>query len=927
MSNLPTGTVTFLFTDIEGSTKRWELYPAQMKSALSRHDAILREAIEAHRGYIFKMMGDAFCAAFSSPDDALAAALSAQRALNKETWEPAIGEVLVRMALHLGVVQVQDGDYFGQPVNRVARLLSAGHGGQTLLSDPTHDLVRDNLPSGVHLLDMGQHRLKDLTRPEHIYQLVTPGLPSAFPPLKTLDNQPNNLAVQLTPLIGREKEVADVCETLRRLDVHLLTLTGPGGTGKTRLGLQAAADLLDDFPNGVYFVELAALTDHNLVASTIAQTLGVTASGDRPILDSLKDYLQDKQMLLVLDNFEQLTQAAPIVTALLKGTPRLKILVTSRVGLRVYGEHEYPVAPLSLPNPRHLPPIEGLTQYEAVRLFIERAQALKPDFQVTNENAPAVAEICTRLDGLPLAIELAAARIKMLPPHVILTRLSQRLKLLTGGSRDLTARQQTLRGAIDWSYGLLDEGHRQLFRRMAVFQGGRTLQALEEVCNAEGLQIDRRLEVDLFDGVETLLSNSLIQQREGADGEPRFWMLETLHEYAREKMQESGEAGALQREHASYFLRLVEGEGNPRLADKSPVDWMKTLEDEHDNMRAALDWSMQHDITVGLRLAAQLGWFWRERGYLNEGRERISALLAHPDAEAGKEKYLRGKVLLAGWGLASDQGDTAAALAMAQESISIFQGLDDTPGMADSLLRLAISIGKADQRGALPYLKQSLALQREMDNKGDLATVLINIGFTYNELGAAGHARLVLEEALAISRGLKDDWRIAFTLENIGEAMYAEGDYDKAHAYWEESLVLFRADGRKIRTVLQLHHLGYVEARRGNYHLAFARLAEALRLSQEHGHKLWTAQCLTGLAAISGANGQGERAARLFGAAEELRQRIGSTLEGLDRVDYARNIAVAHALLDEAAWEKAWQEGQAMSMEKVIEYALEHSSD
>jgi predicted ATPase len=393
-------------------------------------------------------------------------------------------------------------------------LLSAAHGGQVLLSLPTQELVRDQLPPGTSLRDLGEHRLKDLFRPERVFELLAPDLPAEFPPLRTLHAYRNNLPLQPTPLVGREKEVAEVCDLMRDAETRLLTLSGPGGTGKTRLALQAAADLLDDFPDGTFFVPLATLTEAELFLSTVAETLGVRETGEQPLFESLKDYLRERRLLLALDNFEQVLGAAPAVTELLAVAPGLKVLATSRAPLGLYGEHEFPVPPLTLPDLKSPPPLESLTQYEAVRLFVERARAAKPDFAITNESAPAVAEICVRLDGLPLAIELAAARIKMLPPKAMLKRLGSRLKLLTGGARDLPERQRTLRGAIEWSYALLDQGEQVLFARLAVFSGGRTLEAIDAVCDAEG-----DLPVDTFDGVSSLLDKSLLRQEEGPGGD------------------------------------------------------------------------------------------------------------------------------------------------------------------------------------------------------------------------------------------------------------------------------------------------------------------------------------------------------------------------------------------------------------------------
>src|SRR5271154_552216 len=496
---LPTGTVTFLFTDIEGSTRLWETQRAAMQQALAQHDAILREAIEANDGYLVKTTGDGAHAAFARAADAIAACLAAQRALKAYAWGGL--SIKSRMALHSGAAEERNGDYYGPALNRAARLMAAAHGGQILLSLATEELVRDHLPADIALRDMGERRLKDLVRPERVYQITAPDLPVDFAPLKTLDARPNNLPAQTTPFIGRDNEIHALKKRLSDPSVRLLTLSGVGGTGKTRLALQAAADMVDEFEHGVFFVPLAALNDPALVLPTIARAFDVRESAGRPLQVQLRDYLGEKQLLLVLDNFEQVVDAAPVVSDLLRAAPGLKVLVTSREVLRLSGETDYPVPPLSLPDPKQLPPLERLMQYEAVALFMARALAVKAAFTVTNENAPAIAEICYRLDGLPLAVELAAARVRVLPPQRMLAELDRRLSFLTGGARDLPARQKTLRGAIDWSHALLTGNEQQLFRRLAVFVGGCTLETIEAVCDIEN-------NLSVLETVESLVGKS-----------------------------------------------------------------------------------------------------------------------------------------------------------------------------------------------------------------------------------------------------------------------------------------------------------------------------------------------------------------------------------------------------------------------------------
>ncbi len=924
MAARPTGTVTFLFTDIEGSTQLWEHQAALMQAAFSRQEAILRGAISAHGGYAYKMIGDAFQAAFQTAPDALQAALAAQRALAAEPWG-AIGEVRVRMALHTGVVEERDDDYVGPLLNRVARLLSTGYGGQILLTSTTRELVRVALPLEVTLRDLGEHRLKDLLRPERVFQLVAPDLPERFPPLKSLDRHATNLPLQPTPFIGRQREIAAAKARLSEPEVRLLTLKGPGGTGKTRLSVQVAADLLDAFLDGVWFVELAPITDPALVASTIAQVVGVTERGGRTVVESLKDHLRDKESLLLLDNFEQVVEAAPLVAELLSAAPRLKVLVTSRAALRLYGEQEFPVPPLEMPDPKHLPPLEQLTQFDAVRLFIARSLLVKPDFAVSNQNAPAVAEICYRLDGLPLAIELAAARVKLFPPQAMLARLQHRLQLLTGGARNLPARQQTLRGAIAWSYDLLDEAEKKLFRRMAVFLGGGTLEAIEAVCNAEGDL------PDVLDGVSSLADKSLLKQQESEGGEARFWMLETIREYAVERLAESGEEQTIRRHHADFYLALVETGESQMLASHYNVS-LERLEAEHDNFRAVLQWSLeQGEAETALRLGGALHPFWGRRGYTLEGRKWLTDALALP--RAAERTPARARALFGAASLAWPQGDLEAARMWSAESAAIFREMEDRDGLAVAMGILGVcTYMQGDFEAAGPLLEEAAAISRALDRKENLALSLLALGQMAMAARDYAGARVRLEECLAHARAISNPWFMAQVLNSLGDLARLEGEYTTAEQHYEESLALFREiDPQIVDVPAVLHNLGHVALVRGDYTCARRLFSESLTLHHRLENKAGMAESLAGLAGVL-VHGPGEtteegrqalQAARLFGASNALREAINAPMWPAERADYERNLAAAHAQLDEATWQASWAEGRAMPPEEAVAYALE----
>jgi predicted ATPase/class 3 adenylate cyclase len=874
----PTGTVTFLFTDIEGSTTLWERYPQAMSLALVRHDQILRAVIGTNNGSVVKTTGDGVHAVFSTAADALEAALEAQRALlTKEDWPEETGPLQVRMALHVGVTEERDGEYFGPPVNRVARLLSAGHGGQVLLSLAIQELVRDQLPPDVELRNLGEHRLKDLFRPERVFQLVAPGVPAEFPPLRTLEGHPNNLPLQPTPLVGRELEVSEIAEQLRSEEVRLLTLTGPGGTGKTRLALQVGADLLEEFDEGVFFVSLAAITDPELVPSAIAGSFGLRESAGQSLTETLGGYLRQKHLLLILDNFEQVLEGTPVVGELLGTCPELKVLATTRIPLRLYGEQEYAVPPLEVPDPVCLPPPERLTQYEAVRLFLERARAVKPDFELTSENARAVAQICFHLDGLPLAIELAAARIKLLPPQALVFRLGNRLKLLKGGARNLPARQQTLRATIDWSYELLDEDEETLFWRLSVFSGGCTLEAIEEVCDPEG-------ELEALEVVGSLLEKSLLR-REEADGESRFAMLETIQEYAREKLEESGEAEETRRRHTEFFVALAE-EARPNLRAEPQVEWLQRLEKENGNLRAALSWALStDDIATAARLSWALYMFWWIRNHQPEGQRWVEPV------------FLR-------------RSELPPPLRI--RTIIVFA---------------AMVYGQGDVEFIEPLCMELMELSQEVggDAQAD-ANAPMGLGLVATYRGDLEAAREHLEEALPLLRKAGEDGLAAQTHTFFGTVLLLEGDREGARLRFEKGLTLGRSTGDRLSICIALFSLAQLALAGGDYDRAFRWFAQGILPSEELGDRGNIAHILEALGIVAGVRGDSLKAARLLGASEALVSAIG--LRGHpyyrpDRVLYERVKAKVRSKLGKAAFEAALDEGRTMPVEQAVEYALE----
>jgi predicted ATPase/class 3 adenylate cyclase len=872
MSSLPTGTVTFFFSDIEGSTKLIQQLGDRYPDVLLAHHNLLRAALAANGGHELRTEGDSFFIVFGSALDACAGAAAAQKALGQHGW-PDGGRVRVRIGLHTGEATLVGNEYLGLDVHRAARIAGAAHGGQVLISETTKALVEHDMPPELTLKDLGVHRLKDLARAERLFQLTIDGCQADFPALRTLEATPNNLPTELTSFIGRDDQVRDVKALLARS--RLLTLTGPGGTGKTRLSLHIAAEVLDQFPDGVYFVPLAAINDPELVPSAIAQALSVQPSGNRRPLDALIDYLRDKRTLLVLDNFEQLIPAGAVASALLEASPGLRVLVSSRAVLRVYGEQEFPVPPMGLPDPRALPGLAALSQFEAVRLFIERAVAVKPDFQATNENAAAIVGICERVDGLPLAIELAAARIKLFSPQALLSRLEKSLTVLGTGARDLPSRQQTLRGAIQWSYDLLEPGAQRLLARFSVFARTGSLEQLEQVGGpAEDVG------GDVVDALDQLGDQSLLRRLPDFS-EPRFLMLQTIREFASERLSQSGEAESIRNRHLQAFTALAQ-QAQPYLFGSTRREWLDRLEIDHDNFRDALEWATAAgDARAAMELGALLWRFWQMRGHLHEGRRRMATVLAMPNArDFPKERLV---ALEAAGGLAYWQADMKEAKRFYDECVDLIraQGANDR-ALANALYNAAFArvVGAADVEPAKRILAEALPLFRKIGDQAGVARALWGTGNAYYFAREFDAALPYLEEAEVLYRQGDDRFGLGWAVHTLGLVSIRLGDAERARKAWTEAIGLFHAAGDISGVVLQLDNFSALARHEGDF----------------------------------------VKAARLWAATNNLQETSGTGLVTIARLEEERSGRVG---LTEAQAEQAWAEGRAMSLDEAVAYALE----
>jgi predicted ATPase/class 3 adenylate cyclase len=871
MPDLPSGTVAFLFTDVEGSTARWERDRAAMAAAVARHLDILRAAVAAHDGVVFKVIGDAVQAAFPGAPAAVAAAVDAQQALLAEPWLD--GEPLrVRMALHAGEAAPDPhGDYLAPVLNRLARLMAAGHGGQILVSQAIQQLTRGDLPPAVSLRDLGEHRLRDLLEPERIWQVVAPGLEERFPPLETLERRRHNLPRQPTPFLGRLDEVEAVAALLRRDAVQLVTLTGPGGIGKTRLALQTAVESLDAFPDGVFFVDLASLSDPAQIAAAISSVLGLSQEGERPPADVVAAYLTDKQVLLLLDNFEHLLDGAATVADLLRGCPDLTVLATSRAPLRLRAEREFPVQPLGVPESDQSVGPDHLARYDAVRLFLDRAVTAKPDFSLDAANAAAVAEICRRLDGLPLAIELAAARVRILPPRTLLARLEQRLALLTDGARDAPHRQRTLRDAIAWSHDLLSPDEQTVFRRLGAFVGGCTLEAAEAVAGPDA-------DADVFAGLTGLVEESLLRQEAGPQDEPRFRMLETIREFALEQLAQSGEEEVVRARHAEWLLDRAR-DISVILEARYAVDLVDRLEAEYANLVAALGWlSRSGEGERFLALAAAMGEIWYLTGRHREGRDWLERALTVAPAEPTRE---RGIALLEAGRFAHHHGDDVTAIAHIDE--------------AEALLR---PLGQPMDQG---YANMMRGIVEEDRGEYDPAESRFLAARDFFRQSGAATAAAVADYHLAI-------------------VAYGRGETDRARELWETVAAELRTQDDTVAIVWCLGYLALLAVEQGEVGPAVDSLREAVALSEPAALRHQQDMTLEVAAMLGAASGLAEAAARLQGAAAAIGEgRRNELPEGLA---YQRTERQLRAILGDGGYDRAWREGMALRPEGV-EAALE----
>jgi predicted ATPase/class 3 adenylate cyclase len=941
-------TVTILFTDIENSTSLWEKHPEAMDRALAAHDAILKEAVTANEGRVVKSTGDGIYAVFASAFLAVEAVIAAQKALVAYPWE-GISPPKVRMALHTGEAILRQGDFYGPAVNRAARLTSLAAGDQILLSGTTVALLRDGMPSDWTLADLGMHTLRGLARPEDVYQLVHPSLPSTFPPLPSKKDNPNNLPGVLTSFVGREKEVAEICDLLVDQNSRLLTLVGTGGVGKTRLSLQAADSILDYFSDGTYFVPLAQAREAAEVPSAIMEAIGLRALGSRSAVDQLKTHLEYARMLIILDNFEHIVEARSTVSDLLSATARLRILVTSRSPLNIYGEKIYHVMPLRLPESRAKMTYQELVQNPAVRLFVERAQASEGHFAVSEQDVESVVGICTRLDGLPLAIELAAAHVRILNPAEILKQLDEGIRILRGGPRDLPERQQNLKATIQWSHNLLRQEERVLFRRLAIFSGGCTLESAEAICAFR--QMADTPDINILDGITRLIDQNLVF-KSTVSGQSRYFMLETVRSFAWEELSGSGDEAGVGRNHVGYFLTLAEN-ADVEMTGARHRFWLERLTQEHGNLRTALEIGIKNDPSTALRIASALRRFWHFRGNLREGLNWFSrALGQHAQYHQVEDAVLARALSEAGnlaWFLGLEE-----SFELQERSVNLWRRLGDRKGLGYALWQLgkATWTVRGDLKLARRHIQESADILRDVgDNKG-LANALLWAGFLGLEDDDAVQAHADLSESKELAADTNFMNVHAAAISGLGRIDFSQGNYASAYKNLGQSLSIFRELGDLIGVQITagsfgalLHVIGdypraescYLESmeverivegkesRRLNCRLGMAmcrqgKLSEARQILNRVQETQFSGddspelhRYIVALAMLECASGRSSLAAQLLGYLDRCLGIFGETLEKVFVIELDRVTEELRDKLSEESLSANWKRGRELS--------------
>lgn len=939
---------TFLFSDIEGSTRLWEHYPEAMNRALVRHDMIMRHAIEGHGGSVFKTVGDQFCATFDSPSAGIAAAVASQVGLQAQKWEDTV-QIRVRMALHYGTAQARANDFFGTTVNKVARILSTAHGGQIIVSGEVASRAEEQLPPDIRLSDLGQHRLKDLQQPEQIFQVAHHQLGLEFPPLRSINPEVNNLPIQLTSFIGRENELAEVTALLA--ENRLTTLIGSGGSGKTRLALQVAANAVDEFPEGVWLVELAPITDRHLVAPAVASALGLRESRERPVIRDLVDFCRTRKMVLLLDNCEHLIQeTAEVVSALLAGSPGLKVMATSREPLSITGERTWRV-----PSMKPLPPdqniskvqlVQELAANDAARLFVERATVIAPGFELTEANAEAVAQVCYQLDGIPLAIELAAARVKVLPVDQIASRLDDRFRLLTGGSRTSLPRQQTLRALIDWSYDLLLDNEKALLRHLSVFAGNATLEAIEAIGANEEIE-----QWEVLDLLSLLVDKSLVTVDE-IDTGVRYGMLQTVRQYGREKLVESGKAKEVFDRYFMYYAESAK-EASTHLQGPQQAHFLQLLSADRHNLRAALEHGRSSDPVSALGMGADMWRYWLVHSRFTEGREVLASLLAANEGHRSSADFVRA---LQGAGvLALTQNDYTAASDYLQQCLA----LSSEHGFPEYQSAALNSLGNLSWRqGDYPMAKElytkSLELEKSRSNDTGVARALISLGNVATQQADFSEARELYQQALKLSRDIKNSAWEAAVLHNLGDVEWSQANHDEAWTYYNDSLIVREALGDRLGKSRVTSKLGNIALLRGNIDEARRFFEDSLRETRELGDHLWEAialanlgdlalaqndvaealarhleafdlrvelddrwglaNSLTNLGNVTAAGARFSEASQLYGASTKLREEIGAPLPPVERLNYDAGLEACRNALGEDGCDAAMALGHALNL-------------